>query len=510
MKKIKKITGLLLAVVIAMSMMMTAFADENPGSITIVKAIKDQTYTVYRLFDLQEYNPDRNAYIYTVNENWTGFINQDSIKGTYIDITNDGNVIWIEGADVATFAKLAITYANDHGISAVKEVTAETDPVVVSDLPLGYYLIDSSVGTLCSLDTTNPEVTVEEKNDHPTVDKKVLQNSSQSYESTNDTDIGQTVNFRAHIHTKPGAEKYVFHDYMSEGLTLDPSSIKVYYVDGVSTTEHEVADTKYTYRDTETCGEDCTFEIAFDDSFVHTLGMDDMIIVIYYNATLNENAIVWDSENPNGNTNTVKLKYGENSWTEESTTETFTYEFDLVKTDSANVLLGGAEFKLYNTRDDIDKNLNAFKFVVAGNVYRVATDDEIKDSTITTVDVIKVTDGIVTISGLDGHYKYWLVETKAPNGYNRLNGPVSYELIPESSKATITDGKITTTDNKKIDVKLYSTENNGGYQVINNAGGELPSTGGVGTTMFYVGGGILVLLAVVLLITKKRMGDTEN
>lgn len=193
-----------------------------------------------------------------------------------------------------------------------------------------------------------------------------------------------------------------------------------------------------------------------------------------YNATLNDKAVV------TGNKNKATLGYGTNK-TVESETTTYTYEFDLVKVDGATKkLLNGAEFKLY----DAENGGSVIKVVPVADGYRVANGDETG-----AVDTIKV-NGKVHISGLD-KTTYWLEETKAPDGYNMLTERKPVSLTNGSNNTTLTSNTWSEADH--------------GVAVENNAGTVLPSTGGMGTTLFYVVGGGLMVAAVVLLVTKKRM-----
>ena len=179
--------------------------------------------------------------------------------------------------------------------------------------------------------------------------------------------------------------------------------------------------------------------------------------------------------------------YTFNGWYTEpvggSRVTTKSYQFDLVKVDgTTNKLLDGAEFKLYTAKDGGEP----IKFVAVEGGYRVANGDETG-----AVDTIKV-NGKVHISGLD-KVNYWLDETHAPAGYNKLTERQEVKLSEGSQNATLETGAITW------------AEGNGGVVVKNNAGTVLPSTGGMGTTLFYVIGGGLMVAAVVLLVTKKRM-----
>ena len=219
MRNAKRLASLLLALVLVFALAVPAFAEGETGSITINDAVVGQTYTIYQILDLESYNTSANAYAYKATTAWNTFINSDAIKGTYVEVDAQGYVTWKTGADAAAFAKAAQKYAKDNSIANQGSVTATTTTVSFTGLDLGYYLIDTTLGTLCSLDTTNPDVVMEEKNEVPTNVKTVEEDSTHNYGEKNDADIGQTVNFNSTITAQAGAENYVFHDTMSTGLT---------------------------------------------------------------------------------------------------------------------------------------------------------------------------------------------------------------------------------------------------------------------------------------------------
>ena len=459
-KTFKKLFAALLAAALVLAMAVPAFAVTNAtkGSIKIDHTVSGETYTIYHMFKLDSYNAESNTYSYTVEPAWETFFSTGA-GSSYIDLDSNGHPTWKTGADAAAFAKAALTWAADKKISGTKE-TATGDTVTFSDLGLGYYLVDSSLGALCGLNTTTPNVTIEEKNGQPTIEKKVKSHYD-DWAEKNTAKIGDTVEYKVEIKVADGAQKYTVTDTMSKGLTFNNSSLKV--------TANDAVTTDYTLTST-TNG----FTLVLPETYVSTLTKGTTILVTY-NATLNKDAVI----DGDGNANEVKLSYGNHQNTVPSKVTTKSYQFDLVKVDgTTNKLLDGAEFELADGETKL-----SFVKDTAGN-YRVATTgDEGATTTIT------VKNGKVNIYGLAGK-TYTLTETKAPDGYNKLVTSETVNLADGSkTHATIVD----------------SVYKDGGVVVENHAGTVLPSTGGMGTTLFYVIGGGLMVAAVVLLVTKKRM-----
>lgn len=486
MKNMKKLAGLLLALVMVFTMTSTAFAAQEGtltgGSITIDNAVEGQTYSAYQILYLESYDANTNAYSYKANSAWESWLKTQT---TYVSIDGNGYVTWVSGADAAVFAKAALEHAkNTEAIEAAATEKATSTTVKFEGLKLGYYLVDSSLGVLCSLDTTNPNVTMEEKNAAPTIEKQVKEDSTNAWGDANTADIGQTVEFKTTIHAKKGAQNYVLHDKMDAGLTLKEDSIKV----NVGDNELNKG-TDYTVKVTPNTSEEsdkCTFEIEFTETYLNSITADTDIVVTY-SAELNENAVIADQTNDNK----TKLDYGDNSSTEWDTTETKTFKFDIIKTDSNKKLLDGAKFELY-TAETGGSKIELVK--VENGLYRVATaGDKVSGFTSAVIEA-----GKVTVKGLDSDSTttYWLEEIEAPAGYNKLSGRVKVDMTNGVNLETTMTGDTW-------------TEGNGGVQITNNTGTELPSTGGMGTTIFYVVGAILVLGAAVLLITKRRMSTEE-
>lgn len=470
-KTFKKLFAALLAAALVLAMALPAFAVTNAtkGSITISNTVKNETYTIYRMFKLDSYNAESNTYSYTVESDWEGFF-KTGAGGNYITLDGQNHPTWKPDVDstddsdtVAALAKAALDWAEKKGIQPTSTQEGNGSSITFSNLDLGYYLVDSSLGALCGLNTTKPEVTITEKNGQPTIEKKV-KNSINDWVDENNAKIGDTVEYKVKIKVAAGAQSYKVTDTMSEGLTFNSTSLKV----AVGST-FATADTDYTLTPTKN-----GFTLELPESYVSTLPTDTVILVTY-NATLNTKAVI----DGDGNTNEVTLSYGNHQSTVPSKVTTKSYQFDLVKVDGTNKkLLDGAEFELADGETKL-----SFVKDDDGN-YRVATTGE-KDATTT----ITVKNGKVNIYGLAGK-AYTLTEIKAPDGYNKLVTSETVNLA-EGSKAHAT-----------FDADVYK---DGGVVVKNNAGTVLPSTGGMGTTLFYVVGGGLMVAAVVLLVTKKRM-----
>ena len=467
-KTFKKLFAALLAAALVLAMAVPAFAVTNTGtngSITIDNAVDGETYTIYRMFKLDSYNAESNTYSYTVESDWEGFF-KTGAGGNYITLDGQNHPTWTaadenDSTTVAAFAKAALAWAKQKGIQSAGTQEGNGSSITFSNLDLGYYLVDSSLGALCGLNTTNPDATIKEKNEKPEI-KKEVQTSAGDWGSENNAKIGDIVEYKVEIKVADGAQKYTVTDTMSKGLTFNNSSLKV--------TANDAVTTDYTLTST-TNG----FTLVLPETYVSTLTQGTTIIVTY-NATLNKDAVI---DGDDGNTNEVTLSYGNHQSTVPSKVTTKSYQFDLVKVDGTNnKLLDGAEFELADGNTKL-----SFVKDTAGN-YRVAAAGE--DGTTTT---ITVKNGKVNIYGLAGK-TYTLTETKAPDGYNKLVTSETVDLT-EGSKAHAT-----------FDADVYK---DGGVVVKNNAGTVLPSTGGMGTTLFYVIGGGLMVAAVVLLVTKKRM-----
>lgn len=488
MKYMKKLITLLAVLTLALAMAVPAFAESSTGTITIDNAVTGTTYKAYRIFDLESYDTDKNAYSYKLNSAWNGFpAYSTTIDGnlvsasTFFSVNSAGYIEWNDakkdaGAD---FAKLAKAFVVEKNIAWDKTETATDAKVTFTDLTLGYYLVDTSLGSLCSLDTTAPSVTIKEKNSDTTIEKKIVITGDEKVDS-NSAGIGDTVNFSITITVKDGAPKgYVLHDKLS-GLTFDPNSLEV----KVGTTTL-TANTDYTLETNPADGD------SFDVNFTNGKLQTNDVVVVTYSATVAANATIAGA----GNKNTAKLEYSGKHSTEEETT-TYVWKLNVHKyaLDSKNkeVALSGAKFVLYRMDGDTKEYATLTGNKIAGWV-----NDKDKATTLETNGA-----GDILIEGLNVG-TYYLEETEAPVGYNKLTKPIEVKITTTSDATGVSE----TVEYRNQNDSTYTPATNAIVKVLNKAGTQLPSTGGIGTTIFYVIGGGLMAVAAVLLVTKKRMNN---
>ena len=512
MKHIKKLASLLLALVMVLSLAVTAFADEpTTYSITINNSTAGHTYEAYQIFtgDLAT-NEAGNKVLSNIV--WGSGVSEAG-QTALGDAAAKAETLKTE-ADAKAFAKAVAPYLTTAAGSAN---TVTDGKYVISGLAAGYYLVKDQDGSLTGDNDSYTEyiiqvvgnVTATPKSDVPEVQKKVkdindsTDTTKTDWQDSADYDIGDSIPFQLKATLADNVSSYttykvVFHDTLSKGLTYN-NDAKV-YIDGTETNGFTV---------TATVNDDgiTTLTVSCDD--VKALGAgNSSVITVEYTAKLNENAVLGSAGNPNE----VYLEYSNNpNKSENGNNETgetpkdvvivFTYKTIINKVDSENAPLTGAAFKL----EKLIKGKDG-----AAGTWTTAKEFTVDETTTS-----------FTFSGLDdGQYK--LTETKTPAGYNTID-PI-YFVIEATHDATADTPALTVlkaylTDengNKKTEVKDGETVNidlgtvdlTAGSittTVVNKSGSELPSTGGIGTTIFYVLGSILVIGAAVLLVTKKRM-----
>lgn len=513
MRHIKKLASLLLALVMALSLSVTAFADESTTySITINNSTAGHTYEAYQIFtgDLAT-NEAGNKVLSNIV--WGSGVSEagQTAQG---DAAAKAETLKIE-ADAKAFAKAVAPYLTTAAGSAN---TVTDGKYVISGLAAGYYLVKDQDGSLTGDNDSYTEyiiqvvgnVTATPKSDVPEVQKKVkdindsTDTTKTDWQDSADYDIGDSIPFQLKAALADNVSSYttykvVFHDTLSKGLTYN-NDAKV-YIDGTETNGFAVNADGTT-----------TLTVSCDD--VKALGAgNSSVITVEYTAKLNENAVLGSAGNPNE----VYLEYSNNpNKSEEGNNETgetpkdvvivFTYKTIINKVDSENKPLTGAAFKLEK--------------LIKGKDGAADTWTTVKEFT------VDETTTSFTFSGLDdGQYK--LTETKTPVGYNTID-PIYFVIEAthdetadaptlKTLNAYLTDAngnkQTEMKDGESVNIDLCIVDLTAGSittTVVNKSGSKLPSTGGIGTTIFYVLGGVLVLAAVVLLVTKKRMSGAEK
>ena len=557
MKKMKKLLALLIAMVMVLSMGASVFAaPAADGSLEINNAIIGESYTLYKIFDLTygdggtstdvtvptedaqnaiagTYKPV--AYTYTKGSGTDNFYTALAAATEYFTVTQVGTsdvytvVRKMNGTTPVKTDAEVIQWMKDNvsklpADRTIGTITAASTSVKWENLAYGYYYAESSAGSLVTIDSTLKDVIVKEKNTIPSDEKKVKDSGAQTEEwgTDDDAQIGDTVDFRLKVKDGKGTDSFItLHDKMSAGLTLkqnsfsitdkngavDPTNYTVYVdkdlvtdttgtatviVDktvDLSTTDITNGQTTYHVKD------DDSFVIVFKASYIASLAENDEI-TITYSAILNDGAVVGTPE-----TNKSKTTYS-NQTTTEKITRVHTYDVDILKyaNDVTTTAIADAVFQLQDSTGNTRIWLTPGTAVQGYDVYEVAENQtpdltgltEVHDTrdpailigykndqnTMVLYNAFVTTAGKkVRINGLDVDKTYKLEEIEAPNGFNKLTEKVTVEA---------------TTD--------FADQN-----IQNLSGTELPSTGGIGTTIFYIIGAILVIGAGVVLVTRRRM-----
>lgn len=552
MRKVKKLLGLLLAAVMVLAMGVPTFAASGGYSIKINDESSEHTYVAYQVFRGTVSVSDNGQTLSNVE--WGDGVNGEALlaalkgpEGTltaYQTCTSAAEVAKVlEGYDddsqaIKEFSDIVGQHLSETTSGTLSAYDEDSKSYTISGLAAGYYFIkdadtvaETDAYTDFILKLTNDE-TITRKADVPSVEKKVQEddkditygeeddNYGEGYNDVADWNIGDPVPFKL-IGTLPtnfadyDTYQYIFHDTLSTGLSLNQDTIHVYMASDKAGTKDKKELHGYTVNVPGTEEENqCSFEVAFADlTNSETVGEEvtaNKYIIVEYTATLNKDAEIGLPGNPNK----VYLEFsnnpnsggeGDTGKTPEDKVIVFTYELDVTKVDGkdADTKLKDAEFKLYDENG---------KYVIVDADGKVTgwADNEEDGSTLKSDEK-----GLFKVSGLDDG-TYWIKETKAPDGYNLITDPIKIEI----KATTVNDQDWTAMEGPsdaltaleiKVTVGSTTTSGNGDTEsgivatdIENNKGAELPETGGMGTTIFYVLGAILVLGAGGLLIARRR------
>lgn len=449
----KKLFALIAAIAMALGMSTSVFA----ASIEVKDVIDGEEYTAYKILnysDNGETGDARAVSYYLSDTEYTAIGSVLEAAGFHFTASADGKTYTVYNAD--TFdAAAAAEYLGEHvadlGNALGKaEATGASGSASFTGLATGYYFVTSTAGSLCALHEDTDIATVVEKNTVTTPDKKQGLEDGTYADTQLDVNIGDTVYYDAEIKIGKGANyKITATDTLSTGLTLN-------HAEGEITVE--VNGTAVPAANYSLDATDSGFEIVFTADYIATLA-ENTVIMIEYSAVVNENAVIATAI-----PNTFEIDYSKQHF--EDHTDIKTYDVNLKKTDGTNAL-AGAKFNLFTT----ETGGTALTFTKDNTGYYLDAEGTAE---------IDAGDGTgVNIRGL-APGTYWFEETVAPDGYNKLDVRKSVEVVKDAT-------------------------NTAEITVINEQGTVLPSTGGIGTTLFYVVGTMLVLGAGIVLITKRRI-----
>ena len=508
MKKMKKIMALMLAAIMMMAMSVTTFAAETTHSLTVnVKGgqdLKGQTINLYKLFDVTESKSGETTnYAYTVNDTYKAAL------ASVLNITETSKdeefaaAVTKLGADNSTevqnFANTFTTKALEEKLAATatsNKIAESEKAYTFSNLAAGYYLVYVTGGKeiQSSLVTVDADTnTVNLKTEAPSITKKADKETAE---------IGQVVKYTVTgaIPDTTGYAEYVYkiHDELSAGLDFvnDANGTAL----GTDATAVKVTVAFKDATDASTAPTEATLDsinnkkMSLDLSAwvkANQTNKGKEFTVTYY-AKVNKDAVVT-------NNNQASLEYGNNpddtTTTTPSEAKTNTYPLDINKTKKGSEeKLAGAKFRLYSNEADAKAN-NESKAIKVSPVVEGVAGNYVVDpaSTTTEFESVKSIEGKgynLHINGLEAK-DYWLVETQAPEGFNKLTDPIKVTITKGEGEEWTVKKNDTAEDDKIIDVE-------------NSTGSLLPSTGGRGAIAFAVIAALLVFGVAVSFIRDKR------
>ncbi len=523
--KVKRVFSFILAMMTAAVFGVSASA----ASIDVTGGEEGQEYSAYKIFDVVASTASGGSYSYTIDSSsqWFAAVQAyAATTGSGLTLTQVGtsttyNVTTTSDYDATAFSEFlqqeledqvynASGYTADQTAVASLPTGGSLVTATLDNLDAGYYLVTTNLGSLCILNTTVSNVSISEKNDEPSVDKSVT-----GATATPSASIGDTVSYTLTINVGAGytGDNFTVVDTLPNGLTYTDSSVVV--------TGYHTTDDGQNYTSTVwTAGASDDYTIDSTNPLTITLlasgdlsGLTSKYdyITITYDTVLNSLANIDNYNTTVGNTNNVTITYGDNQ-TMTAEEKVYTYRFGIQKTDDYNNQLSGAEFKI------TDSSGNTLYWVQTTganpyyNYYRLATAEEVANyynysanPNYTPAPTSVVYETITSNENYEQFYleglaagTYYVTEVTAPSGYTILTDSITV-VISDSGALSATYGGTGTVN--------YSNDY---LTVINSTGTAMPTTGGIGTTIFYIVGGVLMCGAAVVLITRRRMNGSEK
>ena len=563
MKKARKLTAVLLSLVMLLALVIPASAAEN-YSITIHNDKTGHTYEAYQIFAgtvSSDAATDGEAEGPMLGDiTWGSGVDGAALLAAlkaadeekYDACTTAADVaeaLGAEGATAADAAAFADIAAQHLTATVAGTATAPNDDgnYIIQGLPAGYYLVKDQDGSLEGDADTATDYIVQvlgnvamdpKDSDIPTLEKKVAERSKYQknegygmyYNDVADWNIGDSVPFKLIASIPNNIEsydeyKFVFHDTLSNAFTLERDSIKVFVAEGTAANVEQFTPQVANLYQVAVEGQSFTLTIP-DINQLDAHGNPANYVIITYSATLNQNAEI----GLDGNENTAYLEFSNDpngdglGRTAEDTVIVFTYELAGTKVDGeTQAALKNAQFVLLNRAKTeaamvVDGKVKGWVKVdteaAAGDVQMPETYEEWvtlnqqHDGLILTSDE----NGLFNIAGLDDG-TYYLREIQAPNGYNLLEDDVKLVITADTANGQDWNSGIATDALTGLTIAVNDGELQPGntdtgivnVTVENNGGATLPETGGMGTTLFYIIGGLLVVGAGILLVVRIRM-----
>jgi fimbrial isopeptide formation D2 family protein/LPXTG-motif cell wall-anchored protein len=506
MKKMSKIAAIVMTFIMVIALALPAFAAADKYTITINKETSGRKYEAYQIFTGDVSTDDEGKLVLSSIEWGTG-------------VTSAGQAALGNAqakADTITSVAAAEAFADEVApylttIVAKGVYNAAEKNYTISDLAAGYYLIKEETGSQTGTEGYTAYIlkvvgnTETDPKDGETTFEKKVDDKNDSNKTENDIvwhdsadhDIGDLIDFKLETTICENYDEFTeyylaLHDKEEQGLTFDPSTVKV-YVDGTLISTG--------YRLVTNPDDGHTFDVIFDDLKAIKSVAAGSVVTVTYKSMLNDDAVLGNE----GNVNEAYAEFSnspdddQKGKSENDSVIVFTYKVTVNKKDANLNPLPGATFTLEKFVAD---ESGAFENGgIIGNWIAIDTVETNPETTF-------------TFKGLDdGSYR--LTETEAPEGYNAID-PIYFDITAEheviwtmerEDVLTSLTGNVVTCE---IELSADKIAGNIGTDVINEKGLVLPETGGIGTTIFYVIGALLVVGVVVLLITKKRMSSVNS